>query len=38
MIVKGFLESVLKDIKNVDIKEILENHLDTHINYEIRSN
>ena len=38
MIVKGFLESVLKDIKNVDIKKVLENHLDTHINYEIRSN
>ena len=38
MIVKGFLESVLKDIKSEDIKEILENHLDTHINYEIRSN
>ncbi len=38
MIVKGFLESVLKDIKKREITEILENHLDTHINYEIRSN
>ena len=38
MIVKGFLESVLKDIKNREITEILENHLDTHINYENRSN
>ena len=38
MIVKGFLESVLKDIKNKEIAEIIENHLDTHINYEIRSN
>ncbi len=38
MIVKGFLESVLKDIKNKEINELLENHLDTHINYESRSN
>ena len=38
MIVKGFLESALKDIKNNEIAEIIENHLDTHINYEIRSN
>ena len=38
MIVKGFLESVLKDIENKEIAEIIENHLDTHINYEIRSN
>ena len=38
MIVKGFLNSVLKSIKNKEIIEILENHLDTHINYEIRSN
>ena len=38
MIVKGFLESVCKDIKNKEITEILENHLDKHINYESRSN
>ena len=38
MIVKGFLESILKKINNKDITEILENHLDTHINYESRSN
>ena len=38
MIVKGFLKSVLKDIKNKELIEIIENHLDTHINYESRSN
>ena len=38
MIVKGFLESILKKINNKDITEILENHLDTHVNYESRSN
>ena len=38
MIVKGFLESVCRDIKNKEITEILENHLDKHINYESRSN
>ena len=38
MIVKGFLKSVLKDIKNKELIEVIENHLDTHINYEGRSN
>ena len=38
MIVKGFLESVLKEIKNEEIQKAIESHLDTHINYESRSN
>ena len=38
MIVKGFLESVFKNVKNKEITEVLENHLDTHINYERKSN
>ena len=38
MTVKGFLESVCKDIKNKEITKILENHLDKHIKYESRSN
>ena len=38
MIVKVFLESVLKDIKNKEIADILENHFNTHIKYESRSN
>ena len=38
MIVKGFLESVLKNIKNKEIVETLESHLNTHIKYESRAN
>ena len=38
MIIKGFLESVLKNIKNNEITDILQNHFNTHIKYESRSN
>ena len=38
MIVKGFLESVLKDITNKEIINVLENHFNTHIKYESRTN
>jgi len=38
MIVKGFLESVLKNIKNKEIADILDNHFNTHIKYESRTN
>ncbi len=38
MIVKGFLESVLKDIANKEIINVLENHFNTHIKYESRTN
>ena len=36
MVVKGFLESVFNNVKSKEITEVLENHLDTHINYETR--
>ena len=38
MIIKGFLESVLKNIENNEILNILLNHFNTHIKYESRSN
>ena len=38
MIVKGFLEGVLKNIKNKEIIKVLENHFNTHIKYENRRN
>ena len=38
MIITGFLESVLKGIKNKEISDILLNHFNIHIKYESRSN
>ena len=38
MIIKGFLEGVLKNIKNKEIIKVLENHFNTHIKYENRRN
>ena len=38
MIVKGFLEGVLNNIKNKEIIKVLENHFNTHIRYENRRN
>ncbi len=38
MVIKGFLESVLKNINNNEIKDILVNHFNRHIKYENRSN
>ncbi len=38
MIVKGFLEDVLKSIKNQELIRVLENHFNKHIKYENRAN
>ena len=34
LIVKGFLADVISDIKNKDLKKIINSHLDEVINYE----
>ena len=34
LIVKGFLADVISDIKNKDLKNIINSHLDEVINYE----
>ena len=38
MIIKGFLESVFKNIKSKKVKDFLVNHLNKHVTYEIKSN
>ena len=36
MIIRGFLESIFKNVKNKNIKEILSNHINTRLQYEYR--
>ena len=38
MIIKGFLENVLKKIKSKEVVDILLSHFNKHIKYDNRSN